>query len=291
VLIERIAGEVIHVDLVLDPLAGACHVDPAQFGSALLNLAINARDAMPLGGQLTIRSTNILLDLPMAAQYPDAVPGEYVIVEVTDTGSGMAPEVLERAVEPFFTTKELGKGTGLGLSQVHGFVRQSGGFLTLESSVGVGTTVRIHLRRAAVAAPPSLSATSVPSDAGLVLVVEDDPDVRNLVLAQLESLGYETLAAANGPEALQLVQDTNKSVDLLLTDMVMPGGMNGGELIRAARTVRPGLPAVLVSGYTAGNVLNSLEEAGDPVARLPVLSKPYSLEELARVLAQVRGQS
>jgi CheY-like chemotaxis protein len=167
---------------------------------------------------------------------------------------------------------------------VHGFVRQSGGFLTLESTVGTGTTVRIYLPQVAAAASASPPAPIPPSGSGIVLVVEDDPDVLNVVLAQLEDLGYATLAAVNGPEALQILQTPEQPVDVLLTDIVMPGGMTGVELVRAARTVRPGLPAVLTSGYIAGNMT-------DPAAGLPVLSKPYQQEELARVIAQALARS
>jgi CheY-like chemotaxis protein len=252
----------------------------------LLNLTVNARDAMPSGGRLTIRSAPVAIDARAAARHPDALPGNYVMVEVIDSGSGMAPEVLERATEPFFSTKEPGKGTGLGLSQVHGFVRQSGGFLTLESAVGAGTTVRIHLPQVAAAAPSLPSSSAPPSGSGTVLVVEDDPDVRELVIIHLEDLGYATLMAATGPEALQLLQSLETPVDVLLTDMVMPGGMTGLELVHAARTLRPGLPAVLTSGYIAGSKAAPADGEAKPATDLPVLSKPYQQEDLARVIAQ-----
>jgi signal transduction histidine kinase len=286
VLTTRVLGESVRIDFRLDPSAGGCDLDPAQFGSALLNLAVNARDAMPSGGELTIRTANFSLDAQDAAHFPEAAPGEYVVVEVGDNGVGMLPEVLERATEPFFTTKETGKGTGLGLSQVHGFVRQSGGFMTMESHFGSGTTVRIHLPRvtsiAAVppSAPPALSAT------GTVLVVEDDLDVRAIVLAQLEGLGYATFAATNGPEALQLLEEPETQIDLILTDIVMPGGMTGFELIRAARRLRPELAAILTSGYTAGSTAAALGQENDIAEKLPLLSKPYQQAELARVVGQ-----
>ncbi len=287
VLMSRVLGDSIQIDFALDPLAGACNVDSAQFGSALLNLAVNGRDAMPSGGKMMIRTANIALDARIAARYADALPGKYVMVEVRDTGPGMPPDVLERATEPFFTTKEPGKGTGLGLSQVHGFVRQSGGFLVLESQIGTGTTVRIHLPIVAATTVSSASAAAPVPGSGTVLVVEDDPDVRDLVLTQLADLGYATLAAANGPEALELLKAPENHIDLLLTDMVMPGGMTGVELVRAARVTRPGLPAVLTSGYVAGTTTAPPAVQSDPPAQLPVLSKPYQQEELARVIAQV----
>jgi signal transduction histidine kinase/CheY-like chemotaxis protein len=284
VLTGRMLGESIRIDFQLQPSASACYVDPAQFGAALLNLVGNARDAMPSGGELTIRTANLSLDAEAAARFPDAEPGLYAVVEVADNGAGMPPEVLERSIEPFFTTKEPGKGTGLGLSQVHGFVSQSGGFLTLESKVGSGTTVRIHLPSAA-ASPAAAASPDAPttSAGGTVLVVEDDPDVRNLVLTQLDDLGYTTLAATNGPEALQLLQEQKNHVDLLLTDVVMPGGMTGVELVSAARELRPQLPAILTSGYTSGSPTTPAHEAA-PQENLSTLSKPYQQEELARAI-------
>ena len=287
VLLSRVLGSAVEIAFALDPLAGACNVDPAQFGAALLNLVVNSRDAMPSGGRLTIRTGNVTLDPRDAARYPDARPGDYVLIEVADTGIGMAPEVLERAAEPFYTTKEPGKGTGLGLSQVHGFVRQSGGFLALESTVDQGTTVRIHLPLVAAgeAASPPLPAAR--PGTGTILVVEDDADVRGIVVAQLEDLGYATLASGSGPEAVEILERPEHAIDLLLTDMVMPGGMTGLDLVRAARELRPGLPAVLNSGYVAGNTADPGRTGeSDAAADLPVLSKPYQQEELARTIAQ-----
>ncbi len=291
VLTGPMLGESVRIDLQLHPSAGACYVDPAQFGSALLNLVGNARDAMSSGGALTIRTANFFLNAEDAARFPEAAPGDYVIAEVADNGGGMPAEVLERATDPFFTTKEPGKGTGLGLSQVHGFVTQSGGFLTLESKVGSGTSVRIHLPSvAAIAAVATSPDSPTQSAGGTVLVVEDDPDVRNLVLAQLEDLGYASLAATNGPEALSLLQEHSNHVDLLLTDMVMPGGMTGVELVRAARELRPGLPAILTSGYTSGGPITSPTGEADPPEYLPTLSKPYQQEELAQAVVQALTQ-
>lgn len=293
VLISHVVGDSTQIDFALDPAAATCQVDSAQFGSALLNLAVNARDAMPSGGRLAIRTGNISLDARTAARYPDALPGEYVVVEVTDSGAGIPPEILERAAEPFFTTKDPGKGTGLGLSQVHGFVRQSGGFLTLESTVGAGTTVRIHLPRVAASElPPTVASAAPSSGSGTVLVVEDDPDVRDLVLAQLEDLGYATLSATCGPEALRLLELRENTIDLLLTDMMMPGGMSGLELVRAARAIRSGLPAVLTSGYMAGSVSDPPAGDGEPPEDLlPTLSKPYQGAELARVIARALSRA
>jgi CheY-like chemotaxis protein len=286
VLMSRMLGESIGVDFVLDPTAGACNVDPAQFGSALLNLAIDSRDAMPSGGHLTVRTGTGVLDRRAAARHAGGQPGEYVMVEIGDDGAGMPPEVLERAAEPFFTTKEVGLRTGLGLSQVHGFVRQSGGFMTLQSTPGSGTVARLHFPRVVANAYASSSVPAPEPSTGPVLVVEDDPDVLDLLCMLLADLGYTVLAATNGPEALDVLQRPEHRVDVLLTDMVMPGGMTGVELIRAVRALRPELPAVLTSGYLAGNI-GQASGVDDSFERgVPTLTKPYQQEELAAVIAQ-----
>lgn len=289
VLAARMLGEAVEVDFILEPEAGACELDPAQFGSALLNLVVNARDAMPKGGTLTVRSSNLVLDGRMAARHADAQPGRYVVVEVADTGTGMPPEVVERATEPFFTTKEAGRGTGLGLSQVYGFVRQSGGFLSIESAPDSGTKIRIHLPEVMANPLRPDDASDVQTGSGIILVVEDDPDVRDLVALYLEELGYASMTAASGPEALEiLAAPGTPTIDLLLTDLVMPGGMNGIELIREARRKQPEIKALLTSGYMAGHVPGASEgEAAD----LPLLSKPYQQADLARAIREALGQS
>ena len=296
VLAGRITGEAIENEFRLDQTAGACHVDPAQFGSALLNLVINARDAMPNGGRLTISTGNIDLDEREASRHPEARPLPYVFVEVADTGTGMPAEVLSRAIEPFFTTKEAGQGSGLGLSQVHGFVTQSRGFLTIESPPGFGTHVRIHLPReqAVAASEREPEAAAARGNLGAtILVVEDDVDVRGLVIEQLGDLGYRTVAAATGREALDLVAASSPAIDLVFTDVVMSGGMSGVELVQALRAQYPSLPVVLTSGFTASNTPSALSSADVPEAKdldLPVLAKPYRQADLARVIERAFRQ-
>ena len=251
-------------------------VDHTQIELVLLNLAINARDAMPAGGRVTIRTANISrTDAP-----PDLRPGDYVLISVVDSGEGMTEEVLSKAVEPFFTTKEMGKGSGLGLSMVHGVATQSGGGLRIDSRVGRGTTVNVYLPRSrrpsATAREPETPAAMVHKEA-TILVVDDDPGVREVAVSSLESFGYRLLAAENGLAALDVLKGTER-VDLLLVDMAMPG-MNGVEVIRRARERHPGLRALLVSGYP--NIAAFSPAEGDLV-----LQKPYRLAQLADSVAE-----
>jgi len=296
VLAGQILGDAIEKEFQLEPAAGACHIDPAQFGSALLNLAINARDAMPNGGTFTLRTGNVALDARAASRHSDARPIAYVFVEVADSGIGMPPEVLSRATEPFFTTKDTGQGTGLGLSQVYGFVSQSQGFLTIESSPGAGTRVRIHLPREQSRGESDPERDVTVPDAiasATILVVEDDVDVRSLVIERLKDLGYRTMAAATGQEALDLAANSAE-IDLVLTDMVMAGGMSGADLVHALHARRPSLPVILTSGFVASNVpavgnsgnVHEIENLG-----LPMLAKPYRQVDLARAIEQALGRN
>jgi CheY-like chemotaxis protein len=198
--------------------------------------------------------------------------------------------VLERATEPFFTTKEPGRGTGLGLSQVYGFVRQSDGLLNLTSEPGVGTTVRIYLPCVPASAASTPKPDEAPGGSGTILVVDDDPDVRNLVLAQLEDLGYTPIAASNGQEALRILDEEESQIRLLLTDMIMPGGLGGVELVQQARARRPGLKAVLTSGYIAADLPGASSLADLAAADIPLLGKPYRQEELAQVVRNALGR-
>ena len=279
-LLRRTLGESIAVRLALAPGLWPVQADASQVGDALLNLALNARDAMPAGGTLTIATASHRID---ATAPPGELPaGDYVALSVTDTGSGMAAEVLERAVEPFFTTKQPGSGSGLGLSMIYGFARQSGGALALESAPEEGTTVRLLLPRApgwtpaAVEEPPR---GEPPGGCETVLLVDDNRDIRRVAARHLTALGYTVLEAASGPAALEILR-TAPRVDLLFTDMVMPDGLTGGLLAQQARRLRPGLRVLFATGYArvAG-------EGGEPDPS-PLLRKPYRRRALAE---QVRA--
>jgi CheY-like chemotaxis protein len=256
--------------------------DPTQVDDAMVNLAINARDAMPDGGVLIIETANVLLDEEYAEQHLDVTAGEYVMLAVTDTGTGMTADVAARALEPFFTTKPAGRGTGLGLSQVYGFVKQSGGHVSIYSEPGHGTTVKLFLPRSTVAEvdqPPQRNrGGTLPNGSETILVVEDNPDVRRLVRRQLAELGYTVHEAGNGPEALTMLR-SHLPVDLMFTDIIMPEGMTGYELAGLARDSRPGLKILFTSGYTA---IGAAQDRGR--GDVPLLSKPYRKSELAHFI-------
>ncbi len=270
------------VNLVVDAAEGVWHplVDPAQLENALLNLCLNAQDAMPQGGQLTISVDNVALDQTYADTHTDVTPGDYVVIAVSDSGAGIAPELLERVFDPFFTTKEFGKGTGLGLSMVYGFIKQSQGHITIYSELAHGTSVRMYLPRAT--GPASIEDADSVGLLGLqgsetILVVEDDDLVRENTQRQLTSLGYHVIVAANGHEALTAIR-TGVPIDLLFTDVIMPGGLNGPALAEAARLVQPGLPVLYTSGYTE----NAIVHQGRLDDGVQLLTKPYMRAELAR---------
>jgi signal transduction histidine kinase len=277
-MLRRSLGARVETQLTLAPSLWRAYADRAQIESALLNLAINARDAMPDGGKLTIETHNAHLDEYYARQNPDAVAGDYVALAVTDTGVGMTPEVLERAVEPFFTTKEVGKGSGLGLSMIYGFARQSKGHVKIYSEVGRGTTVRVYLPRdlgsGEVAPPPEAATSSEGTET--ILVVEDDAQVRLLAATSLRERGYSVIEAVNGAEAVTVL-DSDDHIDLVLTDVVMPGALTGKEVAEHALQARPDVKVLFTSGYADASVMrNGLVQAG---ARF--LSKPYRGGQLA----------
>ena len=279
-LLRRTIGEDVEISLDLAAELWPVVVDPAQLEASLTNLATNARDAMPDGGRLMIVTGNRTLDADYAAQHAEVAPGGYVMLEVSDTGCGMTPEVMHRIFEPFFTTKSRDKGTGLGLSMVFGFIKQSGGHIGVYSEPGIGTTFRLFLPRMAANVPTVEESVATPlllhGRGESVLVVEDNEALRRVVTRQLGELGYRVLAAENAAAGLELLD--RQSVDLLLTDIVMPGGINGRELARRARQRWPDIKIVFTSGFSEAR-LNG--DAGPLAACTPLLSKPYRKEDLA----------
>jgi PAS domain S-box-containing protein len=280
-LCQKAVGEGIEIALVLQDEVWPCRIDPTQFAAAILNLAANARDAMGKSGRLIFRTENVAT----AGAAVDHPAGDCVVLSVAATGCGMTADVLERAFEPFYTTKEVGKGTGLGLSQVYGFAKQSGGEARIESTVGEGATVRIYLPRAegeAVAGAVLRDGLhGTPPSAATILVVEDDPDVREMIVGILSDLGYRTLVATNGPEALAILNDGH-SVDLLFTDIVMPAGMSGTDLARQASRLRPDLKVLLSSGYTP-----EAYQWRSARSDFPFIAKPYRPTTLEKKLEEV----
>jgi signal transduction histidine kinase/ActR/RegA family two-component response regulator len=283
-LLARAIGEDIQVRTDLSPVSLCAKVDPGQLENSLLNLAVNARDAMPDGGALTLETSDVVLDSQYAERSPDVTPGSYVMLAVSDTGTGMPPEVALRAFEPFFTTKEVGKGSGLGLSMVYGFVKQSGGHVTIYSEPGHGTTVKIYFPLVAgeSAKPMAVDDANIPLGQGeTVLVVEDDPDVRDLAIALLRQLGYTVIEASDGHKALALLAD-NPEIDLLLSDIVLPRGMSGAALAERVHKKRPNMPVLYMSGYAADSVIK--RGIIDRGAKL--ISKPFRKAEIARKVHQ-----
>jgi PAS domain S-box-containing protein len=282
-LLERTLGEEIRITLDLNPDLWPVVVDPAQLESSLTNLATNARDAMPRGGHLIIVTGNRSLDTDYAAQHPEVQPGDYAMIEVTDTGTGMTPQIASRIFEPFYTTKESGKGTGLGLSMVFGFIKQSGGHINVYSEVGIGTTFRLYLPRAAADAEASLvvSPTALLRGNGeTVLAVEDNANLRRVVARQLTELGYRVLEAEDPHTALRILD--SEPVDVLFTDIVMPGGTSGYEIAGRVLSLWPKIKVVLTSGFPENRA------NGDPSERgLRLLSKPYRRDDLARIIREV----
>jgi len=283
-LLRRILGEDIKLSTILSGSHLDALVDGSQLQNAILNIALNARDAMPKGGSLTTEVSQVSLDADYAKMYPEVRSGNFILISMTDTGSGMTDEVKKRAIEPFFTTKEVGSGTGLGLSMVYGFVKQSGGHLQIYSEAGRGTTIRIYLPALAPSHKNSETdftpKVEVPLPRGneRVLVVEDDPRVRRVAVARLVDMGYDVLEAENGQRALNVLAEEN-DIALLFTDIVMPGGMNGDELASQARGLRPNLAVLFTSGYSEPALAST-----NVVAGALWLRKPYTAPELAEKL-------
>jgi signal transduction histidine kinase/ActR/RegA family two-component response regulator len=283
VMLRRALGEDIQIEVVQGGGLWLAYVDRPQLESAILNLAVNSRDAMKGSGRLTIETANAVLDQAYADAHEDITQGQYVMIAVTDTGGGMSPEVMHRAFDPFFTTKEVGRGTGLGLSQVHGFAKQSRGHVKIYSEMGVGTTIKIYLPRDTSAKSETENHRPAPVELPLpqrrkVLVVEDDAEVRAFALAALQDLGYETVEAESAKVALDvLAQD--ELISVLLSDVVMPG-IDGRKLLEAVRDVRPDMAVLFMTGYTRNAIVhNGVLDQG-----IRLISKPFTLDELAREL-------
>jgi signal transduction histidine kinase len=288
-LLRRTLGEQIDVRYVETASLWAAMADPSQLESAVLNLALNARDAMPNGGQLTIELVNKVLDEEYARAHVEVTPGDYTMLAVTDTGSGMAPDVLARVFEPFFTTKPDGKGTGLGLAMVFGFIKQSGGHVNIYSEPGEGTTVRLYLPRAIGATVSggqrATSPVDLPRGSATILIVEDEPAVREIASAILGDLGYRVLEAADGEDGMRVFAADPGRIDLLLTDVVLPGRLRGRALADSIQAARPEIRVLFMSGYTE----NSIVHHGRLDDGVQLIGKPFKREQLARKVAEVLG--
>jgi len=287
-LLRPTLGQQIEIESMLEDSVWPAMVDGTQLSTALLNLALNARDAMPNGGKLTLETANVSLDEVYTQAHPETGPGSYVMVAVRDTGSGIAAALHHKVFEPFFTTKEVGKGTGLGLSMVYGFVKQSGGHIEIHSEEGKGTAIKLYFPRSDEEALTHNNTPGPPLRGGdeTILVVEDDALVRKYVISQLRSLGYAPVAAANATEAIALVE-RGQAFDLLFTDIVMPGGMNGRALAEEMARRRPGARVLYTSGFTE----NAIVHQGRLDPDVALLSKPYRKLELAQMIRKALDPS
>jgi signal transduction histidine kinase len=280
-LLRPTLGEQIEIESMLSHDSAPALIDPSQLSTAILNLALNARDAMPNGGKLTLETRNVVLDDDYASMNSEVKAGNYVMIAVSDTGAGIPGSLLEKVFEPFFTTKDVGKGSGLGLSMVYGFVKQSNGHIKIYSEEGHGTAVKLYLPQAEGLAAPATEAVISHGEHGdeSILIVEDDALVREYVVAQIGRLGYHTLAASNATEGLAIINSPER-IDLLFTDVIIPGGMNGRQLATEAVKQRPGLKVLYTSGYTE----NAIVHHGRLDAGVLLLAKPYISSDLARMI-------
>lgn len=283
-LLRRTLGENIEIEAILADDLWITNVDRTQLETSLVNLSLNARDAMPGGGQLLIETRNVVLDQDYVAQNPDVAPGSYAMLAVTDTGTGIAPEALEKVFEPFFTTKEVGRGTGLGLSMVYGFIKQSNGHIKIYSELNRGTSIKMYLPRAdgTVADRAVSDAPALPVGVERLLVVEDNPDVRARICEILRGLGYSVDEANDGVSGLARFETVRRPYDLLLTDVVMPGPISGKALADALSARWPGTPVVFMSGYTE----DAITHQGRLSAGVRLLAKPFRRHELAQMIRQ-----
>jgi CheY-like chemotaxis protein len=284
-MLRRLIGEDVELATRLEAELGQVRADPGQVEQVILNLAVNARDAMPRGGRLTVETRNVVLDDEMRRTYPYVVPGAYVMLTVSDTGQGMDAETRERAFEPFFTTKPAGRGTGLGLSTVYGIVKQSGGFVWIDSELGRGTAVRIYLPPVVEAAPASAGAPAAPTLAargtGTVLLAEDEVTVRRLAVRVLRRAGYTVLEAGDGEEALRVAQGHTGPIHLLVTVVVMPR-LGGRGLASRLREARPEVPVLYISGYNE----EAVQHHGVLDPDTAFLGKPFTAEQLLTAVGE-----
>jgi CheY-like chemotaxis protein/anti-sigma regulatory factor (Ser/Thr protein kinase) len=294
-MLVRTVGETIAIETIQGSGLWPTFVDASQLENAIVNLVVNARDAMPRGGQITIETANAFLDEAYCRQFGDVTPGQYVLLSVTDTGTGIPSENLDRVFEPFFTTKDASTRTGLGLAMIHGFVKQSKGHVRIYSELGHGTTAKIYLPRMEGAARIESAAPAAREQSAqiprarpgeVVLVVEDDDDVRDSTVALLEDLGYSVLAARNGVEALAQLRKSAR-IDILFTDVVLPQGMNGRMLSLEAADLRPDLPVLFTTGYARNAIIH--DGRLDPGVQF--IGKPYTQEEIAHKLRSVIDSS
>ena len=283
-MLPRMLGEDIVLQLALDPALGAVKADQGQIEQVLMNLAVNARDAMPGGGRLVVRTGNIRFDSELALKHPSMTPGKYVLLSVSDTGMGMDEQTKARIFEPFFTTKQRGKGTGLGLATVYGFVKQTGGYVWVKSETGVGTTFEIYLPAISEEAPRqhpgatvAVAAAASGRAVGTILLVEDDESLRALTKNSLEQSGYTVLAACNGMEAIEMASEHSSPIQLILTDMVLPG-MNGGAVAEKVAQLHPEVKVAYMSGYSEF----SAEETA--LSDSVVIPKPFTRDVLLQKL-------
>jgi len=291
ILLERLLGEKVKLSLVHGRDVWPIKADLNQFEQVVINLAVNARDAMPSGGQLTIRTKNVDAEAVAAYGYKGLPAADYVLIEVQDTGTGIPPEIQEKIFEPFFSTKEVGKGTGLGLSTVYGIVRQTGAHIFFDSAMGKGTTFRIFVPRhvevetKVVEAVPEKAEIADLTGSANILLVEDEEAVRAFAARALASRGYKVHEAASGTEALEIMEETGGSIDLVVSDVVMPE-LDGPSLLRELRKTRPGLKIIFVSGYAEDAFAKNLPE-GETFHFLP---KPFSLKQLATAVKEALGE-
>jgi two-component system cell cycle sensor histidine kinase/response regulator CckA len=284
-LLDRLIGEDIELTTALEPALEPIKADAGQIEQVIMNLAVNARDAMPMGGKLSIRTANVRLDAADLRKHPEVVPGPYTLLEVADNGCGMTPDVIARIFEPFFTTKEVGKGTGLGLATVYGVVKQSGGHIEVNSAPGHGTTFKVYLPCVAGQAAPTLvdaTVAKLPRGTETILLVEDEHGVRGMVREVLATCGYEVIEASNGAEAMDAVELHKGNIHLLLTDVVMPR-MSGGNAAQLLVALRPSMKVLFMSGYTDSNLVRNGISNGE----VDCIFKPFKPDALACTVREV----